>query len=150
MATNRHPEELDQAECLALLATVSVGRVGISSSALPAIIPVNFILNGNDILFRTVPGKILHAAHTAAVVAFEADQLGSATAESWSVLARGIAEEVTDPTQRAELERLVPTSWAFEGGANYLVRIPPILISGRRTRPSPDMTRPGETEAGGK
>ncbi|MBO0691633.1 MAG: pyridoxamine 5'-phosphate oxidase family protein [Acidimicrobiaceae bacterium] len=144
MATTRHTEELDQAECLALLATVNVGRVGVSSQALPAILPVNFILNGHDILFRTVPGTKLHAAHTGAVVAFEADQLGPATTENWSVLVRGIAEEVTDPTQRAELERLVPDSWAFEGGADYLVRIPAIIISGRRIRPSLNGAHPGD------
>jgi nitroimidazol reductase NimA-like FMN-containing flavoprotein (pyridoxamine 5'-phosphate oxidase superfamily) len=147
MVTNRHPEELDQAECLALLATVSVGRVGISSRALPAILPVNFILSGNDILFRTVPGTKLHAALTGAVVAFEADQLGSTTTESWSVLVRGIAEEVTDPAQRAELDPLVPDAWAFEGGADYLVRIPAIIISGRRIRPSSNTAYPRETKA---
>jgi nitroimidazol reductase NimA-like FMN-containing flavoprotein (pyridoxamine 5'-phosphate oxidase superfamily) len=143
MVTNRHPEELDQAECLALLATVSVGRIGINSRSLPTILPVNFVLNGNDILFRTVPGTKLHAALTGAVVAFEADQLGSATTENWSVLVRGIAEEVTDPGQRAELEPLVPDSWAFEGGADYLVRVPAIIVSGRRIRPALNGSRPG-------
>jgi nitroimidazol reductase NimA-like FMN-containing flavoprotein (pyridoxamine 5'-phosphate oxidase superfamily) len=146
MVTNSHSEELDQAECLALLATVSVGRVGISCHALPAILPVNFILSGDDILFRTVPGTKLHAARTGAVVAFEADQLGSATTDGWSVLVRGIAEEVTHPIQRAELERLIPDSWEFDGNADYLVRIPATIISGRRTRPSPNMAHPGETK----
>jgi len=149
MVNNAQAEELDQTECLALLATVSVGRVGISSRALPAIFPVNFILSGNNILFRTVPGTKLHAAHTGAVVAFEADQLGSVTTESWSVLVRGIAEEVTDPAQRAQLERLVPDSWPFEGGADYLVRIPAIIITGRRIRPSPNKAHPGQTQAEG-
>jgi nitroimidazol reductase NimA-like FMN-containing flavoprotein (pyridoxamine 5'-phosphate oxidase superfamily) len=147
MVTNSHPEELDQAECLALLATVSVGRVGISYRALPSILPVHFILSGDDIIFRTVPGTKLHAARAGAVVAFEADQLGSATTESWSVLVRGIAEEVTHPTQRAELGRLVPDSWSFDGGADYLVRIPATVISGRRIRHSPNMAAAGETKA---
>ncbi|MBO0730551.1 MAG: pyridoxamine 5'-phosphate oxidase family protein [Acidimicrobiaceae bacterium] len=149
MVTNSHPEELDQGECLALLATVSVGRVGISSGALPAILPVNFILSGHDILFRTVPGIKLHAALTGSVVAFEADQLGSATTESWSVLVRGIAEEVTHPTQRAALERLVADSWAFDGDADHLVRVPATIISGQRIRPTPNKAHPGETTANG-
>jgi nitroimidazol reductase NimA-like FMN-containing flavoprotein (pyridoxamine 5'-phosphate oxidase superfamily) len=54
MAANSRLEELDEAQCLNLLATISVGRVGISSEALPAILPVNFVLHHRDILFRTV------------------------------------------------------------------------------------------------
>jgi nitroimidazol reductase NimA-like FMN-containing flavoprotein (pyridoxamine 5'-phosphate oxidase superfamily) len=132
MVSQSRVEELDETQCLALLGTVSVGRVGITSDALPAILPVNFVLHGRDILFRTVPGTKLRAAVTGTVVAFEADQLGSATTESWSVLVRGVALEVTDPTQRAELDKLPHDSWAFDGGADHLVRIPAVMITGRR------------------
>jgi uncharacterized protein len=132
MPSFRRPEELDEAECFALLATVSVGRLGISSDALPAILPVNFVLHGRDIFFRTVAGTKLHAAVSGAVVAFEADKLGPASSGSWSVLVRGVAEEVTDPATRAEVTRLLPTSWAFDGEADHLVHVPVTLISGRR------------------
>jgi nitroimidazol reductase NimA-like FMN-containing flavoprotein (pyridoxamine 5'-phosphate oxidase superfamily) len=135
MAALSRIEELDESDCLALLGTLRVGRVGISSGALPAILPVNFALHGRDILFRTVQGTKLDAAVAGAVVAFEADSIGSAWAESWSVLVRGKAEEVTDPAEQVELERLVPSSWAFDGGAHHLVRIPAAIITGRRIRP---------------
>ncbi|MBO0728970.1 MAG: pyridoxamine 5'-phosphate oxidase family protein [Acidimicrobiaceae bacterium] len=127
-------EELDQEECLALLATVPVGRVGISSQALPAILPVNFVLHDGSILFRTVPGTKLHAAVAGAVVAFEADHVGTAPEPSWSVLVRGQAEPVTDPAERDRVDTLVPATWAFERDARHVVRIPITLISGRRVR----------------
>ena len=37
-------EVLSREECLSLMATVSVGRLGVSIDALPAILPVNFVL----------------------------------------------------------------------------------------------------------
>lgn len=134
MAQRDRLEDLDEAQCLALLGTVDVGRVGISSGALPAILPVNFLLRGRDIVFRTVPGTKLHAAVAGTVVAFEADASGAGADGAWSVLVRGVAEEVTDPDQRRELEQLVD-SWAFDGAADHFVRIPITLISGRRIRP---------------
>ena len=65
---------LDEDECLRLLATVPIGRVGICSGALPAILPVNFELYGRSIVFRTGRGTKLDAAVRSAVVAFQADQ----------------------------------------------------------------------------
>ena len=130
--------ELGEAECLALLASVAVGRVGISSRALPAILPVSFVLHGGDILFRTVPGTGLQAGVAGSVVAFEADRFGSSEKEeSWSVLVCGLAEEITDPDLRATLDPLLPDSWAFNGGADHVIRIPTTRVTGRRLEPVP-------------
>lgn len=133
VAKRNRLEVLDEAQCLALLGSVDVGRVGISTGALPAILPVNFAVRGRDIVFRTVPGTKLAAAVAGTVVAFEADQAPSGADGAWSVLVRGVAEEVTDPDQRRALEPLAP-SWAFDGEADHVVRIPIALISGRRFR----------------
>lgn len=127
-------EELTDAECLVLLRTVPVGRVGISVDALPVILPVNFVLDGWDILFRTVPGTKLDAAFVRVVVAFEADEYVASSGEAWSVLVRGVAEEITDAERKAEANGRVPPSWAFAEGADHLVRIPVTVISGRRLR----------------
>jgi nitroimidazol reductase NimA-like FMN-containing flavoprotein (pyridoxamine 5'-phosphate oxidase superfamily) len=134
--------ELDERRCLALLATASVGRIGISSQALPAIFPVNFVLHDRNIVFRTVRGTKLQAAVAGAVVAFEVDSIGSASTESWSILVRGVAQEVTDPVERSELERIAPSSWAFDGGAEHLVRIPVDMITGRLVRPIRSSSQP--------
>jgi uncharacterized protein len=127
-------ELLDEAQCLALLATASVGRVGISSSALPAIFPVNFALVDRQVIFRTQPGTKLNAAAAGAVVAFEADRFDDARGEGWSVLVRGLAEEVTGPGEIARWAALVPASWALANQAAHFVRVPVTLISGRIAR----------------
>jgi hypothetical protein len=88
---------------------------------------------------RTLPGTKLQAAVAGAVVAFEADHIGSSVEESWSVLVCGRAEEITGGDGRAELEKIVPDSWALDGGADHLVRIPATVITGitgRRLHPS--------------
>ena len=42
-------EILDREECLRLLATATLGRVGITNGALPAIVPINFRLSPAEI-----------------------------------------------------------------------------------------------------
>ena len=91
-------EELAPGECLRLLASVTVGRVGVTIDALPAVLPVNFVMSDGAVVFRTVPGTKLDAATAGAVVAFEADAYGTAESPGgWSVLVRGVARELTDP-----------------------------------------------------
>ena len=64
-------EHLDREGCLRLLATQQVGRIGIPAQALPVILPVNFRLLDESIVFRAIPGAKLHAATNRAVGAFE-------------------------------------------------------------------------------
>ena len=68
-------EILDRDECLRLLAQAVIGRVGVSSGALPRVLPVNFRLDGGRILIRTARGTKLDAAAANAVVAFEVDDI---------------------------------------------------------------------------
>lgn len=127
-------EVLEEGECLDLLGSVPVGRVAVSIDAMPAVLPVNFVLHGREILFHTMPGTKLGAAIAGAVVTFEVDELGGPAGESWSVLVVGRAEEVTHPAIRDELEPLLPRSWALDDGDHHLVRISISRISGRLLR----------------
>ena len=125
--------ELGPVECLELLGSVPVGRVGVTVDALPAVLPVNFVVWQGSIVFRTVPGTKLDAAAAGAVVAFEADAYGTAEAPGgWSVLVRGIARVVTDPGELAEMAFLGLDSWAWDGGAGRYVCIEPTVMTGRR------------------
>jgi len=125
--------ELGTDECLELLASVPVGRVGVTIDALPAVLPVNFVLWNGAIVFRTVPGTKLDAASAGEVVAFEADAyVSSDRPEAWSVLVRGIAREVTDPEELAEMLELPLDSWAWDGAAGRYVCIEPTVTTGRR------------------
>ena len=126
---------LDRRECLELLATVPVGRIGVSIAALPVILPVNFALVGTSIVIRTVPGTKLDAATRHAVVAFEVDSYVPDGSTGWSVLVQGYCREVTDRDERAALAASAPSAWAFgEGIADRFVLIDTSFVSGRRFR----------------
>lgn len=120
-------------DCLARLATVSVGRLGVTLRALPVILPVNFRLHEDRIVLRSVPGSKLDAATTGAVVAFEADDHDPDGTWGWSVLVQGIATEVTDADELAVLRSLHLNAWAFPAGeAHRFLSIDTDLVSGRR------------------
>jgi uncharacterized protein len=128
-------EVLDRAECLRLLATAPVGRVGVSIGALPAIFPVNFALVRDSIVFKTVPGTKLDAATRRAVVAFEVDSYAPDGTSGWSVLVQGACSEVTDSVERTALAASPLRAWAFGAGvAERLVRIDLSFVNGRRFR----------------
>jgi nitroimidazol reductase NimA-like FMN-containing flavoprotein (pyridoxamine 5'-phosphate oxidase superfamily) len=126
-------EILDRDECLRLLSTARLGRVGITSGALPVILPVNFRLLGDTIVFRTGRGTKLDAATRGAVVAFETDTMDPIDHTGWSVMVTGVAHQVTDPD---ELESVHPEKiarWAPTGDG-CVVAISTELVTGRRLR----------------
>lgn len=128
-------EILDRGECLRLLATAPVGRIGVSIGALPAILPVNFALVGDYIVIHTVPGTKLDAAARRSVVAFEVDSYAPDGSSGWSVLVQGVCSEVTDAAARAALAGSHLQPWAFDRGvANRVVRIEASFVNGRRFR----------------
>jgi nitroimidazol reductase NimA-like FMN-containing flavoprotein (pyridoxamine 5'-phosphate oxidase superfamily) len=123
-------EVLDRPECLRLLATVSLGRVGLSAGALPRILPVNFRLVGDRVVIRTGVGSKLDAALNNTVVAFEVDDFNSVDRSGWSVLVTGVANEIP-AGDLDEGERLAVPRWA-PGNDGRFVAISTALISGRR------------------
>jgi nitroimidazol reductase NimA-like FMN-containing flavoprotein (pyridoxamine 5'-phosphate oxidase superfamily) len=129
-------EVLGRDECFALLRSVALGRIGLSMSALPVVLPVNFALDGDRLLVRTAAGSKLDAALTGAVVAFEADHVEPATGEAWSVLVRGSSAVVSDPHEIAALGGLDLDTWV-DGQADQWVMITTDLVSGRRTSRRP-------------
>jgi len=52
---------LDRDECLELLAADGVGRLAVVQASTPAVFPVNYVLDGEDIIFRSDPGTKLAA-----------------------------------------------------------------------------------------
>jgi nitroimidazol reductase NimA-like FMN-containing flavoprotein (pyridoxamine 5'-phosphate oxidase superfamily) len=125
-------EELSRVECVSLLATTTLGRVGVSIAALPAVLPVNFVVDEGEIVFRSVPGTKFDGATARTVVAFEADHYDPETASGWSVLVRGVAREVVDEDELARLRALPLTAWAFDSAAKRFVRIAMELVTGSR------------------
>lgn len=151
MEFDRHGlEKLSREDCIALLSTRSVGRVGITLSALPVIFPVNFAVLDGDVVFRSSPGSKLTAAAQRAVVAFEVDDVDGMYHSGWSVLIVGPAYEITDPAELARAQSLPLTPWA-PGTKGHYIRIRSEIVSGRRvgTFEGADVEKPGAISATG-
>jgi len=93
-------EVLDAGECLDLLASGEVGRVGVVVDGQPLIFPVNYVLDGQFVVVHTHLGPMLSGASQASV-AFEVDSFDAMTRSGWSVLVQGMANDVTDAFDHA-------------------------------------------------
>ena len=127
----RNLRSLSPEECLGLLEPGGVGRVGLMSAQGIVMLPVNYVVVANTVVFRTAPDTLL-AAHANAPVSFEADRLDEASREGWSVLVQGHAHKAVGERDIRGLEqhtRLEP--WAA-GARDVWVRITPARITGRR------------------
>ena len=123
-------EVLSPNDCLALAQTVPIGRIVFTDRALPAVQPVNFLLDDGCVIIRTGEGTKLAAALRNTVVAFEIDDYDARTESGWSVTVVGRAS-VVDAAESAGLARLPLRTWA-PGHQDRFVRIRPEYISGRR------------------
>lgn len=83
---------LSREDCIDRLTHRSIGRVAVTSRALPAIVPVNYCVSGSSVVFRTEPGGMLARACNNTVVAFEVDDIADDGRSGWSVLVVGVAE----------------------------------------------------------
>lgn len=97
----------------------------------PVVLPVNYVIDSDTVLFRTSPYSSLGQHIRTGRAAFEVDEIDDETYSGWSVLVRGRAtfvESIDLPEAAAR-----STSWRECDGAQSLhVRITPRLISGRR------------------
>lgn len=119
--------------CLRLLATAQVGRVGFRADGEIMVLPVNFVMDGSDPVFRTARGSKLSAAEGLAVVAFEVDSYDARTKSGWSVLVNGRAQAVDDEAEIRRLDGLGLEPWPNTIDRPFWIRIWPASISGRRT-----------------
>jgi uncharacterized protein len=133
-------EVLPAAECERLLSSVPVGRIVFTERALPAILPVNFLFDGDAILIRVSDGSTLAAAARDAVVAFEVDDFDAEYHQGWSVVVVGHAQEVTDPDAYRRLAELPLRPWA-PGTRDHIIRIPLDILRGRRIPAPADRLR---------
>ncbi|MBB6174568.1 nitroimidazol reductase NimA-like FMN-containing flavoprotein (pyridoxamine 5'-phosphate oxidase superfamily) [Nocardiopsis mwathae] len=138
-------EILSRDECLRLLAAAPLGRIVFTQNALPAVQPVNFAVRDTDIVIRTSPDSRLASATRDTVVAFEVDDFDADGRTGWSVTVLGNGRAVTDPEERAELERLPLDSWA-PGDRSHFICVETKVITGRRI---PEGAADGAAESGG-
>ncbi|MEV0737774.1 pyridoxamine 5'-phosphate oxidase family protein [Streptomyces sp. NPDC050549] len=134
--------ELEPAEALKLLGSISLGRIVFTSRALPAVRPVNHLLDQGDIIIRTDAGSAL-AVHTnendgqAVVVAYEADAIDPRSHLGWSVIATGYAHLITSRTELDRYRQLLHP-WVDQT-MDHVIRVHPEELTGIRliSPPSP-------------
>jgi hypothetical protein len=123
--------ELDRAECIELLGAKSVGRIAYTTDAGSRILPVNYVLVDDFVIFRTVPdGEISHHA-LSSICAFEIDETDEFFESGWSVVVVGRLQLATVDDFAHMRQGRHPQPWA--GGNRYMfVRLPCEQVSGRR------------------
>lgn len=130
--TSKRLSTLTTEECLRRLATQEIGHLAVVVDHYPQVFCVNYRLDDFVVVFRTqIGGRLLAANHRN--VGFEVDHLDPVRRCGWSVLVRGMAEDVTDRegdliTERGrglEIDPWVP------GDHPRIMRIIPAKITGR-------------------
>ena len=117
--------------CLEKLASVPVGRVGFQAAGEVEILPVNHVLDGHNVVFRTGIGAKLTGSLIGYPVTFEADAYDARGEHGWSVVVHGQAEVVEDEAEIRRLTEKRPGGW--DGGDRpYWVRIRPFSVTGRQ------------------
>jgi len=136
--------ELSEDECLRLLQTQDMGRLAVVVSGRPTIFPVNYAVDGGDIVIRTGPGSKLEGAPLG-WVAFEVDQFDPESLKGWDVLASGVARDITDGVDATSrrLQGLEIIPWVV-GEKRHRIAILEPTLTGRRLV-SRDRGEPGET-----
>lgn len=109
-----------------------VGRVGTGGAA-PDIIPVNYAVDGRNVVFRMAIGARLAAIAGHERIVFEVDHTDAASRRAWSVVLRGFAEPITDADVLARLRKLPLRLWDPGSEAGY-VRIATNMVEGREIR----------------
>jgi nitroimidazol reductase NimA-like FMN-containing flavoprotein (pyridoxamine 5'-phosphate oxidase superfamily) len=138
-----HP--LGREECIRLLGTHSVGRLGFVANGLPQILPVNYVLSPRAVVIRTAPGMKLEALGRGRVCAFEIDHTDVAYHAGWSVLVHGLATEVDDPRELEAVSDLPLRPWG-PGRKDHYMRIELDKVTGRRIEPAAPMPFDGASD----
>ena len=130
-------EHLSRSECLELLEAKQVGRVAYCVATGPVVLPVNYTVRDESIVFRTAAGGTLARSMKDQPASFQVDEIDDFLQAGWSVLVSGTAHWVVDTEDLSDLwwDRHQPEPWA-PGERNAFVRIVPSTITGRRVHPS--------------
>lgn len=120
--------KLSVEQSIARLADVQPGRIVLQRKDALEIFPVNFVVDGESVYFRTAEGNKLFTINLGHEVLFEADGLDGQTA--WSVVIRGTAEVLENRAEIEHAESLNLRPWAPTLKYNW-VRVTAREITGR-------------------
>ncbi|MCU1352234.1 MAG: flavin-nucleotide-binding protein-like protein [Acidimicrobiales bacterium] len=124
-------EIVDVDECYRRLARSPVGRLGFVDRGDPVILPVNFAVDGRSLVFQSAAGSKLSSAVMNEPVCLEVDEWDVISHSGWSVLAKGMAGTVDDPTEVERLDSLPVRPWTRPDLRSQWVRILVEEVTGR-------------------
>jgi nitroimidazol reductase NimA-like FMN-containing flavoprotein (pyridoxamine 5'-phosphate oxidase superfamily) len=124
-------EVLSESECFSLLRSTEVGRLAIAIQNVPDIFPINYVVDGDSVVFRTEEGTKLAGALLGVGVAFEVDGYDVDRGVAWSVVVKGDAVEIEKMYELFDAADLPLFPWQ-SGWKHRFVRIRPSEITGRR------------------
>nr|WP_308193863.1 pyridoxamine 5'-phosphate oxidase family protein [Microbacterium sp. SS28] len=137
---------LTEDECWDLLARHELGRLALAVAGEPEIFPVNYVVDGPRILFRTAPGSKLAELTVNPHVAFEVDEYDEDAAAS--VVVKGTAHRLELQREIDEADALPLMPWIPTLKYRW-VRIAPTAVTGIRFArvPEPDRYVASTTDA---
>jgi len=130
-------DEIGATECWQLLSSQPIGRVAVIVGHYPLVFPVNYTVDGQTILYRTGVGTKLDSIHRSNVT-FEVDEIDRTDRSGWSVMVKGVAQELSverDHRVASRAEVGAEATWA-PGKRDHFIRIVADQITGRRIRPA--------------
>lgn len=137
MALDRQRLEIIEGdECLELVRAAKIGRIGYLENGVPHIVPVNHVLDGWTLLFRSVVGGKLVAAASEQNLTFQVDGWDAEAGTGWSVMVKGVGEVTPTPALEERIDQAAKArleAWAIDDSEHSTwVRLHVNEITGRR------------------
>lgn len=129
------PYELSLEECNRLLRSGVVGRIAITTPSGPHIIPVNYSVVDDMVVFRTTPYSVIGTYGMNAPMAFEVDHVDYEYWTGWSVLARGRGEPIAEAEEVQRINQSWPPHPWASGQRNLYFALRWNELTGRRLGP---------------
>jgi len=124
-------EELSQERCWDLLRSNTTGRFGFLQQGRVMILPVNYLVDGQSIYFRTAGNGSIAEAVPSLESSFQIDDSRADRSEGWSVLVSGASSRVEDQDLLTRLwGKVMAEPWAG-GERNLFIRIHAESVTGR-------------------
>lgn len=121
---------LEPAECWELLRSGHLGRIAFEDVDGILVVPVNYAVDGEEVVFRTQEDNMLGVAATwGRRCAFQVDHHDDTVRQGWTVLVRGELRRASD--EEADRLRGLVASWA-SGDRRVVGRVLADRIDGRR------------------
>ena len=132
--TEEYEEEveiLSASACWTLLRDTGIGRLAVWVTEHPEIFPINYVVDHSSLVFRTAACTKLAAALAGVPVALEIDGHETSADRAWSVVVKGMSEQIRGVEALTDTLTLPLLPWQ-SGPKGRFVRINPTAVSGRR------------------